>query len=627
MQKKKNWGDILYLFVIIAFFYLPILYVVLFSFNSTKSLTVFSGFSMRWYESMFKNRTMMESIYYTVLVAVIATAVSTVVGTITAIGLSKNRKIVRELALQVNNLPMLNPDIVTAIGLMLFFVSIKVQTGLVTMILAHITFCIPYVIITIMPKLRSLDDNVAEAALDLGATPWQALTKVILPQIKDAILAGALIAFTMSFDDFVISFFTTGPGINNISIYVYTMYKRINPSINALSSIIILGITTVLIIMNVVPVLRNKKNGADLPSKKPSWHKWAIGAVAAAVVIFAVVGFTKGSAEERKYEGQVLNIYNAGEYIEDSIVPMFEEEYGVRVNYSMFSSNEELYTKLMSGTSYDLLVPSDYMIQRLMIENMLQPIDKEIVTDLDLLADGTRNLEWDPDNTYAVPYFWGNVGICYDTTIVDPEDVESEGFAVFKNPKYAGQVFMYDSERDAFMIAFKDLGYSMNTSDPDEINAAYEWLIDMDEKVNPAYVTDEIIDGLINGEKALGLVYSGDAAYILSENEDMAYYCPDYGTNLWVDAMVIPSNAQNPELANVFINFMLQYETAYLNSDFVGYASNNQEVLDVLSGEGGTYEGNDAYVPRNDNPNDEVFINNDFQRKMISDLWVKVKLH
>ena len=212
MQKKKNWGDILYLFVIIAFFYLPILYVVLFSFNSTKSLTVFSGFSMRWYESMFKNRTMMESIYYTVLVAVIATAVSTVVGTITAIGLSKNRKIVRELALQVNNLPMLNPDIVTAIGLMLFFVSIKVQTGLVTMILAHITFCIPYVIITIMPKLRSLDDNVAEAALDLGATPWQALTKVILPQIKDAILAGALIAFTMSFDDFVISFFTTGPG-------------------------------------------------------------------------------------------------------------------------------------------------------------------------------------------------------------------------------------------------------------------------------------------------------------------------------------------------------------------------------------------------------------------------------
>ncbi|MBQ2309857.1 MAG: ABC transporter substrate-binding protein, partial [Erysipelotrichales bacterium] len=285
------------------------------------------------------------------------------------------------------------------------------------------------------------------------------------------------------------------------------------------------------------------------------------------------------------------------------------------------------YTKLMSGTLYDVLVPSDYMIQRLMIENYLQPIDKSIVTDLDLLAEGTKNLEWDPDNTYAVPYFWGNVGICYDPNIVDPEDVENEGFAVFKNPKYAGQIFMYDSERDAFMIAFKDLGYSMNTSDPEEIQAAYEWLIEMDDAVNPAYVTDEIIDGLINGEKAMGLVYSGDAAYILSENEEMAYFCPEYGTNLWVDAMVIPATAQNPELANVFINFMLQYDAAYANSDFVGYASNNQEVLEVLSGEGGTYEGNDAYVPRNDNPNDEVFINNDFQRKMISDLWVKVKLH
>ena len=259
MQKKKNWGDILYLFVIIAFFYLPILYVVLFSFNSTKSLTVFSGFSMRWYESMFKNRTMMESIYYTVIVAIIATSVSTVVGTITAIGLSKNRKIVRELALQVNNLPMLNPDIVTAIGFMLFFTSLRIQTGFTTMVLAHIAFCIPYVMLSVTPKLRSLDPNTAEAALDLGCTPLQAVFKVIIPQIKDGIIAGALVAFSMSFDDFVISLFTTGPGISNISIYVYSNVKRINPTINALSAIIVYVITIVLIIVNVVPAIRDRK--------------------------------------------------------------------------------------------------------------------------------------------------------------------------------------------------------------------------------------------------------------------------------------------------------------------------------------------------------------------------------
>ncbi len=261
MEKKKTrFGGYLYLILIILFFYIPILYVVLFSFNSSKSLTNFTGFSWKWYEAMFANRTMMESIYYTVLVAVIATVVSTIVGTITAIGLSKSRKIMKEIVLQVNNLPVMNPDIVTAIGLMLFFVSIKVKTGLLTMILAHITFCIPFVILTVMPKLRQLDDNVAEAAMDLGATPWQALVKVIIPQIKDAIWSGALIAFTMSFDDFVISFFTTGPGVNNISIYVYTMYKRINPSINALSSLIIFAIAIALIIINLVPFIKGRKH-------------------------------------------------------------------------------------------------------------------------------------------------------------------------------------------------------------------------------------------------------------------------------------------------------------------------------------------------------------------------------
>ena len=202
---------------------------------------------------------MLQSIYYTVLVAVIATVVSTIVGTIAAIGLSKAKRVVRTLVLEVNNLPVMNPDIVTAIGLMLLFISVKVQLSLVTLILAHITFCIPYVILSVMPKLRQLDDNVAEAALDLGANPWQALTKVIIPQIYPAILSGALIAFSMSFDDYVISFFTAGVGINNISMYVYSM-KRYNPSVNALSTLIMVVVTLILILVNVIPSVREKRN-------------------------------------------------------------------------------------------------------------------------------------------------------------------------------------------------------------------------------------------------------------------------------------------------------------------------------------------------------------------------------
>ncbi len=260
IKKKSPWSFLSngYLILILLFIYLPIAYVVVFSFNESKSLSHFTGFSLKWYENMFNDRTMLQSIYYTVLVAVIATAVSTVVGTVAAIGLSKARPLVRSVVLEINNLPVMNPDSVTAIGMMLLFISTKVQLSLTTLIIAHITFCIPYVILTIMPKLRQLDNNVAEAALDLGANPWQALTKVILPQIYPAILSGALIAFSMSFDDFVISFFTAGVGGNNISMYVYSM-KRYNPSVNALSTLIVVVVTIILILVNLIPYIKEKK--------------------------------------------------------------------------------------------------------------------------------------------------------------------------------------------------------------------------------------------------------------------------------------------------------------------------------------------------------------------------------
>ena len=265
MEKRRSKWSLLtngYLILVLLFIYLPIGYVVLFSFNESKSLTNFTGFSLRWYENMFQDQTMLQSIYYTLLTAVIATVVSTVVGTVAAIGLSKAKPLVRSLILEINNLPVMNPDIVTAIGLMLLFISTKIQLSLTTLILAHITFCIPYVILTVMPKLRQLDDNVAEAALDLGATPFQALLKVILPQIYPAILSGALIAFSMSFDDFVISFFTAGVGINNISMYVYSM-KRYNPSVNALSTLIVVVVTLILITVNIIPRLKGKKTNEE----------------------------------------------------------------------------------------------------------------------------------------------------------------------------------------------------------------------------------------------------------------------------------------------------------------------------------------------------------------------------
>ena len=214
---KRPFGKILMILMII-FFYLPIAYMIIFSFNDGKSLTSFTGFSLRWYQHMLESQDMMEALYTTFSVALLATFISTVAGTIAAIGLSKSKKVIRGLMEQVNNLPMMNPEIVTAIGFMLLFITFKVEKGYMTMLLAHIAFCIPYVMLSVMPKIRQLDPNLADAAMDLGATPWQALRKVIVPQITPGIISGGLIAFTMSIDDFIISYFVTGGGVKNLSL-------------------------------------------------------------------------------------------------------------------------------------------------------------------------------------------------------------------------------------------------------------------------------------------------------------------------------------------------------------------------------------------------------------------------
>ncbi len=259
MKKSKKILPKIYMGLLIIFFYAPILYTVIFSFNESRSLTRFTGFSLQWYEKMFHDRFMVESIINTILIAVLATVISTIIGTIASIGLSSSRKIVRAVVEQVNDLPIMNPEIVTAIGLLMFFTTLNIEKGFGTLLIAHIMFCTPYVMLSITPKLRSLDPNLADAALDLGATPWQALIKVIVPQIMPGIISGALIAFTMSFDDFIISYFVTGNGVSNISIMVYTMSKRINPSINSLSTIMIVIITIALILVNVIPILKERK--------------------------------------------------------------------------------------------------------------------------------------------------------------------------------------------------------------------------------------------------------------------------------------------------------------------------------------------------------------------------------
>ena len=624
MKKSKRPIGKTLTILMIAFFYLPILYMMVFSFNEGKSLTVFTGFSLRWYKHMLESRDMMEALYTTFSIALLATGISTVAGTVAAIGLSKSKKIVRDLMKQVNNLPLMNPDIVTAIGFMLLFITFTVEKGYVTMLLAHVAFCTPYVILSVMPKIRSLDPNLADAAMDLGATPFQAITKVIVPQITPGILSGALIAFTMSVDDFIISYFVTGNGVKNLSIMVYTMSKRINPSINAVSTFVVVIITAALLVINLVPAFFEKqKKKAEMGKKSP--------VLPIAVAVCAVLGIVllanmKQETSDLPYAGQTLRIYMPGEYIGENIVSDFEAETGAIVVMENFDSNEQMYIKVANGEAYDIVIPSDYMVQRLIGEGYLQKLDQEKLDCMDELLDAVKNQPYDPYNEYSVSYFWGTAGIVYDKTKVSLEDLEAEGFNIFLDQKYRGDIYLYDSERDSFMMALKALGYSMNTEDQDELDAAFDWLVQCVTTMKPEIVTDEIIDNMAQGRKALGLCYSGDATYIMSENENMGFYLPEEGTNLWIDSMVIPANAENPDLAYEFINFISSYDKAYDNSSYVGYTSPNEEVMADLSGEGGDFEGINAYLPRTDNEKDEVVVYNAEIRKVISNLWSKVKI-
>ncbi len=525
----------------------------------------------------------------------------------------------------MNAIPI-RPDIVTAIGLMILFSSLKIEKGYLTMLLAHVCFCTPYVITSVYPKVRNLDPALANAAMDLGATPFQALTKVILPMIKEGIFAGVLLAFTMSFDDFVVSYFITGNGVKNISIVVYNMTRRTNPTINALSTIVILVIMITLVIVNIVPAITRKRSKKNFELEKEGifiaqnkrLKKYAGTAAAAALIVIIVLTSYAGNKE-------TLKIFNAGEYIDPDLITEFEKEYNCRIIYETFDSNESMYTKIMSGETYDVLVPSDYMIERLIKENRLAEIDWSSLSNSDNLNKDIMGKAFDSENKYSVPYFYGTVGILYDKTVVKEEDLK-DGWNLLKNTRYKNNIYMYDSERDAFMIALKALGYSMNTDKKEEIDEAYNWLIEQRVTMNPVDVGDDVMDNMIAGNKALAVVYSGDAAYIMAENKNLEFFNPDEGTNEWFDCMVIMKSSEKMVLAHKFIDFMLDVEHATINSAFVGYTSPvegaYQNMLET------DYKGISSYTPVMGNKGNEIFRYQSAETKgYFADLWTKVKAH
>jgi ABC-type spermidine/putrescine transport system permease subunit II/spermidine/putrescine-binding protein len=600
-----------YTALLFLFLFAPIVIMLIFSFNSGNSLSVLSGFSTYWYKELFHDANTLGALRNTLILALCAAILSTIMGTAAAVGMNKLRnKYMKATMNTVTNLPMVNPEIITGISLMLMFVfagrlmGMATSLNFATILIAHITFCLPYVILQVLPKLRQMDKALPEAAMDLGCTPFRAFLKVELPEILPGVLTGMIMAFTLSLDDFVISYFTSGNGFETLPIRIYNMTKKtVTPKMYALATIIFFVILLLLLITNLMDddAARERKaqrrgaksasaqaSGKSKKSRKPlsdRGRKILAGSVLGVAAVLILVVSVAGGSDTLE-----LNVYNWGEYISDgsdgslntvkAFESWYEETYGekVHVNYTTYASNEDMYAKLKSGAvSYDVIIPSDYMIARLSNEDMLLPLNFDNIPNYQYIEDKFRGLYYDPDDTYSIPYTYGVVGIIYDANQVDEADVGS--WDLMWNPKYKGKILQFNNSRDAFGTAMYRAGIDVNTTDKSQWEAALQALLEQ-RPIVKAYVMDEIYNTLESGEAAIGAYYAGDYFTMLdaeADDVDLQFYYPD-PTNYFVDAMCIPSCCENKELAEVFINFMLSQETAIANAEYIYYASPNSLV-------------------------------------------------
>lgn len=567
----------IYLALILIFLYAPIVTLIVLSFNSSKTRSKWGGFTGKWYVELFQNESIMNALYTTLIIAFLAALFATILGTMAAIGLQATKKRFRSLALTVANIPMLNAEIVTGISFMLLFLAIDMTLGFSTILLAHITFAIPYVMLSVLPKLKQTDIHTYEAAQDLGASPVYAFFKVVFPDIFPGVASGFLLAFTMSLDDFIITHFTKGPGVDTLSTKIYSeVRKGIKPEMYALSTLMFLSVLFLLILINTAPQEMVSK---EAKRRQPVFVKARrivfrriIPAVMVAVVVIG--GFYYNSKQNFASGDNQLIVYNWGEYLDPNALDLFEEETGIDVIYEEYETNEIMYPKVQSGAiAYDIVVPSDYMVQRMIENDLLAEINFDNIPNLKYIGDVymEQSKQFDPENKYSVPYLWGTVGILYNKTMVD-EPVDS--WSILWDEKYKEQILMQDSVRDAFGITLKYLGYSLNSTDLDELHEAQQLLVEQKPLVQ-AYVVDQVRDKMIGNEAALGVIYSGEALYCQRENPDLEYVIPKEGSNIWIDSIVIPKNAKHKENAEKFINFLCRPDIAKMNFDYITYSIPN----------------------------------------------------
>ena len=591
-MKKSNR---IFTILIFIFLYIPMAVLILASFNTGKSLTHFEGFTFHQYLELFRDKDLLSLLGNSLLIAILSTAIATGFGTFAAVGIHRLKPRMRKAVMTLTNIPMTNPDIVTGISLSLLFVFVgsgmlkqRQSLNFWTLLIAHITFNLPYVILNVMPKLQQMNPALQDAAMDLGCTPLQSFFKVTIHEIMPGVVSGAIMAFTMSLDDFVISYFVTGSEFVTLPVKIYSLTrKQIHPKIYAMFTLLFLLIFVLMVSMNLLQI-RGDKRKEKRQAKTVSRKMQIFQRVCAGVCAFAVLLGCGWLILSTRQDKVTLNVMNWGQNIADGsdgtldIIAAFEERYPhIDVNYSEYASNEELYSKLSNGgLVVDVIIPSDYMIGRMIDENMLLPLNKANIPNLSKVLPEYLNKGFDPENTYSVPYTWGTVGIIYNSKYVDEADVT--GWELLWNEKYAGQILMFDNSRDAFGIAQYKLGYSCNPKTTAELEACAEELAKQRPLVQQ-YVMDQIYDKMIEENAWIAPYYAGDAMMMMDENEDLQFYLPENQKfNMFIDAMCIPACAQEKDAAELFIDFMCDPEVSGANMDYICYGSPIEGATDYM---------------------------------------------
>jgi spermidine/putrescine transport system substrate-binding protein/spermidine/putrescine transport system permease protein len=551
------WGLLVYLFL-----YAPLAVLAAFSFNRERLTATWRGFTVDWYLHLLHNTRVLSALRNSLVVALVATVLATAIGTAAALAFHRHR-FRRQAALDgLVTLPMVIPEIVMASSLLLLFAALGLSLGFTSVILAHVAFSVSYAVVVVRARLAGFDRSLEEAAMDLGAGPVRTLFRVTLPVIAPGILAAALLVFSLSIDDYVITSFVAGVGSTTLPLQIYSMVRSgISPEINAVSTVLL--VATALLLFGAWRLEQGaRKRAAALP---------AVLGLAILAAPFVLVG--PPPSPER-----VLNVFIWSSYLPAETVKEFEAREGVRVNVDLYDSLEALLAKMQAGNAdYDVICPTSYAVEILVAQGLIRPLDHSALPHLRNVDPAYLDRDFDPGNRYTVPYFFGTCGIGYRKSRVGRID----SWAALWDPRYRGRILMLDDPREALGAALRRLGESVNTVDEATLGRARDLLVEQKALVRN-YDSANFEDSLLAGDVWLAQGWNGEFARVMDLDADLAYVVPKEGSTSFIDSLAIPTSARHAELAHAFLDFAMEARTAAGICRAMRYTTPNRGALAFL---------------------------------------------